>query len=125
MSFDWSDYLTLAKELEEQCLAGACVDAKRRSSISRAYYSVFCLARRYLTVREHLTTIPEDGTAHEVVENEIRLRSTRVAEDLHRLRIARNRADYDDDLEGLSGVCTKSLSRAETVAHFLKLRLGP
>ena len=40
--FDWADYLRLAQELaqrgEESC---------KRSAVSRAYYSVFNLARRW------------------------------------------------------------------------------
>ncbi|MEG4171823.1 MULTISPECIES: hypothetical protein [unclassified Microcoleus] len=43
MKFDWEEYFNLAKELAE-----TTEEAKLRSAVSRAYYSVFCLARNYL-----------------------------------------------------------------------------
>ena len=43
MKFDWSEYFNLAQEL-----AGTSEEAKLQSAVSRAYYSVFCLARNYL-----------------------------------------------------------------------------
>ena len=39
MSFDWSEYLDLARELAKFSEAG------QRSAISRAYYAAFCTAR--------------------------------------------------------------------------------
>jgi hypothetical protein len=43
--FDWSDYLTLAKQL-----ATNADEASKRAAISRAYYAAFGLARNYVIV---------------------------------------------------------------------------
>lgn len=48
MSFDWSGYLDVAKELASVALTSANKEAKLRSAISRAYYAAFILARNYL-----------------------------------------------------------------------------
>lgn len=50
MKFDRSGYLDLAKELAVTNTSDSAkiVEAKLRSSISRAYYAGFCLARNYL-----------------------------------------------------------------------------
>lgn len=124
MSFDWADYLKVAQELAGQCGIADRRDAKLRSSISRAYYAVFCLARRYLTTRES-ATIPAGGEAHEVVERKFRLVNPSVAENIKRLRIARNRADYNDEVPGLENACALSLSRAECAVNRIRLLLGP
>ena len=44
MSFDWSQYLNLAKELTDQPTTPANQEAKLRDAISRAYYAAFILA---------------------------------------------------------------------------------
>lgn len=43
MSFDWEDYIRLSEELIKK--TGALEEANFRSSISRGYYGVFCIAR--------------------------------------------------------------------------------
>jgi uncharacterized protein (UPF0332 family) len=43
MSIDWSGYLDLAKELNDNSIANR--EAKQRSAVSRAYYAVFNLAK--------------------------------------------------------------------------------
>jgi uncharacterized protein (UPF0332 family) len=93
MSFDWMDYVKLAEELlnraEESCY---------RSSISRAYYGVFCIARNKKINRNY---DPKDRKRiHWVVINAYK-NSSDVNEQnigliLDKLRKSRNDADYDD-----------------------------
>ena len=45
MSFEWLEYLDLADNILNQT---PVTEAKRRCSISRAYYAVFCKSRNYL-----------------------------------------------------------------------------
>jgi len=54
MSFDWSEYLSVAQELASGANTSANKEAKLRSAISRAYYAAFILARSYLRDREEL-----------------------------------------------------------------------
>lgn len=58
MSFDWSQYLDIARELAEQAenAPHPLQEAKYRASISRAYYAVFGKARYHL---RHNDKIPE------------------------------------------------------------------
>jgi hypothetical protein len=53
MSFDWSGYLTLANELSNKVDEFSDQEAVCRSVVSRAYYSVFCLARNYVRDVDH------------------------------------------------------------------------
>jgi uncharacterized protein (UPF0332 family) len=48
MSFDWNEYLNLAKELANEPCAPSTLSSKLRTSISRAYYSAFHSAWEYL-----------------------------------------------------------------------------
>lgn len=94
MSFNWKDYLSLAKELLVMDN-----EAKLRSSISRAYYSVFCKARNYL---EDIGKIQRSrsGIVHKLVIEVLRSlndkTSYQIAINLDRLRVDRNKSDYDD-----------------------------
>jgi len=48
MTFDWTEYLKLANELAKRN-----DEASLRSSISRAYYGVFCIARNILGYKNY------------------------------------------------------------------------
>ena len=67
MSFVWSDYLELAKELLGGAVGSPLEEAKLRSAISRAYYAVFNEARDYLVLNKPDLIIPNTGEAHEVL----------------------------------------------------------
>lgn len=113
MSFDWREFLNLAKELCGQQCAPASADAKLRTSISRAYYGAFCHARNYLRDVEGLR-VPEGPEAHGFVIDAFTGKSDkalrRVGTRLDRLRVDRNKVDYEDEVSGLqpmSVVATK------------------
>lgn len=57
MSFDWSEYLELAKDLAGESGAISTEDAKHRTSISRAYYNVYHVAYQYL---KSIDQLPRD-----------------------------------------------------------------
>lgn len=118
MNFDWSEYLNLAQELAGQATSPSSQEAKLRSAISRAYYAAFCEARNHLRDREK-HSIPRGGQAHPYVRNQFKKSPDKVrrevGENLNRLRIDRNKADYDDTIAGLSAVTRKALSLAERV----------
>lgn len=91
MSFDWKDYVYFAEELLNQ--AG---EAPLRSSISRAYYGAFCIARNrkgyknYKGTDIHWRVINEYKNSSDKEEQAIGLT-------LAELRRLRNNADYRED----------------------------
>jgi uncharacterized protein (UPF0332 family) len=122
MSFDWSQYLTLALELAGRSGCKASKEAKLRSSVSRAYYAAFCKARNYLRDAEG-HTIPSTGDAHKYVRDQFESSSDtkrkKIGVDLHRLRNSRNAADYYDFVPALNSVVQVALSRANKVISVL------
>ena len=118
MSFDWCEYLNLAQELCGQTGVSAIQDAKLRTSVSRAYYCAFCVARNYLRDVKGLP-IASDVTAHQSVANWFKgrqgKRERKVGHDLDRLRIDRNKADYDDTVSGLTRMTKGALKRTQRI----------
>jgi uncharacterized protein (UPF0332 family) len=122
MMFDWSDYLDLAKELAGQTVNQATEEAKLRSSVSSAYYAAFCKARNYLRDIEG-RSIPSTGDAHVFVRDEFRYSADRlcrkIGNNLNRLRMDRNKVDYDDSVTGLSSMVIMDLTIALKVISTL------
>lgn len=117
MSFDWSHYLDLAKELHTGSSGSPIEEAKLRSTISRAYYAVFCVARNYLRVHKPSIYIPPTGRAHRVVretfENGPNSDWKSIGITLGRLKNRRTLADYEDTVTGLSSLAQVSLRFAD------------
>ncbi len=113
MSFDWSQYLNLAKELAGEGTTPANQEAKLRDAINRSYYAAFILARNHLRDKEGYS-IPTTGEAHGYVWEQFKLNPAPVrqlvAGNLKRLRGYRKQADYVDTFPGLSGI-TKDSSK--------------
>ena len=123
MSFNWTTYLVLARELAGHSAprrqrSAAYEQARLRSAISRAYYAAFCRARNHLRDNEGLSP-PRSADVHQWVVNQF-LNSPNqvhigVAQDLNRLRRQRNIADYDDTVTGLPNLARAALRLAERV----------
>ena len=100
MSFDWTEYHSLAQELAGQPVSPrpAEQEARLRAAISRAYYAVFCRARNHLRDKERRTIPRKD--IHKYVREEFRSRPDQlrqqIGHDLNRLHIDRCKADYED-----------------------------
>ena len=122
MSFEWSDYLSLAHDLARLGATHSSREAESRSAISRAYYAAFCKTRNHLRDIEHeqLSTGPE---AHREVQEKLTFSKNRtrkqIGQDLNRLRVNRNHADYDDQVFNLLATTTFSLELAEDILHDL------
>lgn len=123
MSFDWSDYLILAKELAGLETSPASNEAKLRSAISRAYYATFCLARDHLRDKEK-RLIPYDEPSHKYVIDTLRNSSIKerkvIGLELNRLKIDRNKADYNNEFSDLDSKVRVVLALAKQVEEKLK-----
>lgn len=122
MSFDWSQYLNVAKELADQATIPANQEAKLRAAISRAYYAAFIQARNHLRDREGLS-MPRTSNAHVYVSQQFEqstdsIRRT-LGEGLVRLRMYRRQADYVDKFPGLNGITLMAIQLSEEIISTL------
>ena len=122
MTFDWSEYLKLAQELAGDAANSPNEEAKLRSSVSRAYYAAFCKARNHLRDIDG-NQIPPKVNVHTYVRNQFKNSSDKsrkkIGNDLNRLRLRRNKADYEDAVPGLSQLTTASLKVTHAVISAL------
>ncbi|MGK7926998.1 MAG: HEPN domain-containing protein [Spirulina sp.] len=124
MSFNWLEYLQLAQQLSGNAKISASRESRLRSAISRAYYSVFIQARNYLRDREGLA-IPLKNSHRYIIQTfktHANIDYREIGNNLERLRIRRNQADYDDIFKNLPKITTRSLKLAmKTIAKLQTL----
>ena len=122
------DAFSKLEQLDEEWWLDASSEIREKlcihmeSSVSRAYYAAFCKARNYLRDIEG-RSIPSTGDAHVFVRDEFRYSADRlrrkIGNNLNRLRIDRNKVDYDDSVTGLSSMVTMDLTIALKVISTL------
>lgn len=132
MTFEWADYLALAKTLKTNAKDQNFLrEAQLRSAISRAYYSAFNTAKDYLIslgIRfngsaevhrdvqnkfENLSQSERDGTK--------RLNLVEISNALGVLRSSRNKADYEKTVSGIDKKGEAAVIRAEKVYNLIGL----
>ncbi|MDE2322979.1 MAG: hypothetical protein KGL31_13920 [candidate division NC10 bacterium] len=118
MSFDWVEYLFLAHQLTGQAVNPTDHEARLRTAVSRAYYAAFCKSRNHLRDREG-SRIPHGVEAHQHVRDVFKRSNDRgwrqIGQNLDRLRIDRNKVDYDDSIAGLDAMTCADLVLADKV----------
>lgn len=129
MKFDWSEYFDLAQELAAISENSASSEAKLRSAVSRAYYSVFCLSRNYLRDIEKDPRLSRrnsfDINEHQYVAEEFIFHKSKnpkiikIGENLSRLRELRNKADYADTIFSLQKDVKYALKITENIISAL------
>lgn len=97
--FDWVKFIILTKMLSK-----SLNEESIRSAISRFYYGVFGVVRRYLIRVEHKYYLARRyGNIHKELSDEIRNSNNSTLKEIykifHKLRVARNRADYDGEYD--------------------------
>jgi hypothetical protein len=113
MSFNWAEYLSLAETLCGVQVSGPHpgVEAHHRASYVSAHNRLRDVDR---------VPIPALGNPHRFVAdqyvNHPDLSRVQIGIELGRLRVARNRCDYDDRVGQLPSLWRRSLARA---AHIL------
>ncbi len=123
MSFDWSEYLTLAQELTANSATSPVHEANLRSAISRAYYAAFHKAQDHLINKDH-SPIPHPVNIHfyvvNVFEDSNDTTRKKIGELLRHLRSIRNIADYQNSFFGnLQGRTKGVLTEAEEAIRLL------
>jgi uncharacterized protein (UPF0332 family) len=111
MTFEWKEYLELAEEICGASM-GTDMEARERAAISRAYYASFCMARNRLI--PVFGQPPENGQAHAWVQGKYERHSNKkwrsVGNNLSRMRVIRNKADYDDTFPNCSNECSNAIN---------------
>ena len=123
MSFDWSEYLKLARELVELDNASTIGEARLRSAISRAYYAALNKAVDYIEAAEGKDYLPTTPEKHYDTRSYFFQRrdqvSEQIANNLNYLRSQRNKADYEADTRINDVMARETVRRAGLVIHQL------
>jgi uncharacterized protein (UPF0332 family) len=115
VSFDWTDYLVVANKLVKMAADLELAEGYYRTAISRAYFAAFNIAKQALP-QQISDRCPRDADAHEYVKRAYANGTSReqqiVSDNLDRLRIARNLADYRTAWTGARNQCAAELVKA-------------
>ena len=120
MSFNWTEYLSVAEGLCGVVVTGplASTEAHLRAGVSRAYNAGFVSARNRLRDVDGVA-IPYNVNPHRFVADQFKndndLRRIQIGIELDRLRVARNRCDYNDVVGQLPLLTRRSLTRAAQI----------
>lgn len=123
MSFCWEDFKILAEELSSKS-----DEASHRTAISRFYYAGFCYSRQHLIEFLNKTEFESRRDIHNKVHdyfvNENRLEShEKISNNLRRLRVNRNKSDYDLDFPKVNSYLNKSKKNSKDIfKHINKLK---
>jgi len=124
MTFDWQEYLFLAKNLYDNSDSFADKEACLRASISRSYYAAFCKARN-CAIHYDTHSIGREQNVHGEVKkfyiNSPNPQKKQVGNLLDRLRKLRNDADYEDNvtMHSLSSFSEIALRNARRIMELL------
>jgi len=115
VSFRWEEYLFLAKELSQK---GG--EAATRSAISRAYYAAYQTARRHMGSKSAMATQSGSHRAVWMALRESGNKNWRKAGNQGRdILECRRKADYDDEVSGLTPMMAKTVRIAEEILQLL------
>lgn len=117
MSFDWREFFTLAEELAERD-----EEAGKRTAVGRAYYAAFGTARSQIEASG--VTFTKTAIDHGAVWGHLSRSSNPAERQLgangNRLRVARNRADYDPVVDRLEDITLDALEDARAILDHFK-----
>ncbi len=116
MSFNWREFLDLAKYLKEKESSQYTKQSALRTSASRAYFAAYCQARNYASKKLGYTPGPNPSTDHgnlrRFYNNKQRFQ---IAHNLDDLRRWRNQCDYDESIDALENLAKSSIKKAEYI----------
>ena len=103
MTFQWTRFLELARDLAQQAASADNREAKYRTAISRAYYAAFHQARDYIIAT--LGRMPQNGNEHLYIQDWFFDAGGRfqklISDDLEALHRERKHADYHEIRGGI------------------------
>lgn len=131
MTFEWTEYLNLAIKLNSDAKSDFLLgEAMYRTSISRAYYSCFNLARNYLiSIGKVLSKTADVHREIQVIlENMSNLESNsdkrkdliEISNELGILRSSRNKADYNNTINKISMMAESTIIRADKIKKLIE-----
>lgn len=129
MNFDWAEYFHVAQELSEQTKNSLHQDARLRSAISRSYYAAFGKARDHLRLKDKLVEPRVDSKGQrinphayvaETFKNSADKERVEIGVNLERMRLLRNKADYEGTFDMLAPFARTSLTMAKNVLTKLR-----
>ena len=122
MSFDWHHYLNIAQYIKENAHDFPDAESCYRTTVSRAYYAAFCLARNYVRDSDGKIFYGDDHQAlqdylKKNIHNQARVR---IGNRLRRLHQDRKKSDYHDNLdEKPINKASKALTLANKIVNGL------
>lgn len=121
MSFNWKDYFVLAQELLERS-----EERYLRSSISRAYYGVFCIARDKAGLKDYRPNFRKgDPGVHEKVistyRDSLKREEKLAGRILDKMRRSRNKSDYNGNITLKEDDAKRAIQDASNVLNNLRV----
>jgi uncharacterized protein (UPF0332 family) len=117
MSFDWNNYLELAKTLS----VAVADEASLRSAVSRAYYCAFNLAMARAAANSYRS--PDDGSSHDLLWALYGRNNDAACKQLAlvgpRMKRRRVKADYRADYHRLAEEVKDAIADAEQCAALI------
>lgn len=117
MSFDWSEFLGLARSLKGRSGPLYSEEAADRTAVSRSYYAAFCHVRNYAEGRLGFRRT-RTGRDHGLLRDHLRNQGepwVEIAEYLEDLQKWRGQCDYDDIVPNLKILVSNAISTAEEI----------
>lgn len=117
MGFDWSEFLTLAQNLQGLSDTPYSEEASARTAVSRAYYAAFCYVRNYAEVQFNFRRTAT-GRDHRLLREHLQKIDSdwlEIAEYLTELATWRHHCDYDDKVEGLDRMAPEAIETAKKI----------
>jgi len=116
MSFNWKEFLDLAKYLKEEESSQYTKQSAFRTSASRAYFAAYCQARNYAGRKLGYTPGPNPSADHGNLRRFFQNKQMRqLANHLNALRRWRNQCDYDESIDDLETLVKSSIKKAEYI----------
>ncbi len=120
MSFDWKEYLNLAKYIHDKQGSDFSSEASYRCAVSRAYYSAFCYALNhavdFLGYSKSSTPQDDHGKLKAYFKQK---RRNDIAIALDQLRQWRNLCDYENNVASLPDLVAGAFIKAEKIINSL------
>lgn len=118
MSFDWHQYLDLARELQRNKQMGSAEEARLRSAVSRAYYAAYHVARKRLE-QEGDAGLRWTEQPHAYVWEQFKLSTEQQRREIgtkgQRLKLQRRDADYESTVANWQATTIKAILDSERV----------